>query len=99
MRFKAVLTGMGFTSQKRASHRGLRATCSSPGGSKVVLQAQFHQPVHLGGDDIGRHGDDAFAAQGADGNGFIIVAGPDVKVRRAETADALHGAPSPRRPP
>ena len=75
--------------------QGLEGYLQLSGGSKVVLQAQLHQLVHLGGDDIGRYGDDAFAAQSADGNGFIIVAGPDVKVRRAETADALHGAQVP----
>ena len=75
--------------------QGLEGDLQFSGGGKVVLQAQLHQPVHLGRDDVGRHGDHPFAAQGADGNGLVVVAGPDVKVRGTEAADALHRPSAP----
>lgn len=90
---------VGFTSQKRASHKGLEGDLQFSGGSKVVLQAQLHQPVHLGRDDVGRHGDHPFAAQGADGNGLVVVARTRCKSPGDRGGGCAARHPSPRKPP
>ena len=76
---------------KKHIEEGFQPDLQPTGGLVVSVLTVTGQLPHLLGDEIGSNGNDAFAAQGADGDRLVIIAGPDVKIRGADSASALNG--------
>ena len=78
--FRAVLTGMGFTSMNRPFIRSRYRRAVARASACRPLQVVHDHLVALPGHDVGPHGDDAAAADGQQGQGDVVVAGPEGEV-------------------
>ena len=85
-RFIAVFTGMGLVSMKSLSKKSARRKYSPAAALKSPSRAELAEPRHVGGDDVGGHGDDAVGAEGHHRHGVGVVAGPEYEVVAAHAA-------------